>query len=89
MEAVEKLRHLERGGIRLLVERQIAAFQRAGDGLGQLARARKMRKPLGEAADLVFGDAQDFGHFGKSTAGLEGRKAADDRGTSRTVFFEN
>ena len=48
-----------------------------------------MRQPLGDAADLEFGDAQHLGHFGKGAAGLEGREAAHNGRPRRAVFLED
>src|ERR1041384_8863656 len=88
-KAVEEARHLECGGVRFLVERQIAAFQRISSSFSQLARPGKMRQPFSEAADLVFGDTEDFGHFGKGAAGLKRGEPSDNGCVSGTVLFKN
>ena len=88
-ETVEESRHLERSRVRLLVEGQIAAFERVDGNIGQLTRPGKMGKTLGKATDFEFRDAEDFGNFGKGAAGLERGKAPNHRGVGWAVLFEN
>ena len=88
-EAIEEMSHLQCRRVGLFGEGQIAAFEGAGDRFGELARAGKMGEALGEPADLEFGNAEDFGNFGKGAAGLEGGEPADHGGLFRAISFED
>src|ERR1041385_4949342 len=88
-KTIEKMRHLERGAVRLFFQRQLTAFLSVGQSLGQFVCPRIMRKTLSEAADLKVGDAQNFSHFGEGAAGLKSGKSANDSGMVPAKFFED
>src|SRR5207244_3192827 len=87
-KAVKELRHLQRGLVRFLVDRQISDLLRLGDRLDKITGCR-VRDLLGEPTHLVVRHSKNLGDLSKGAAGLKGREATDNSRVCGTVAVKD